>query len=102
MPTYEYECRDCSVRFERMQRFSDEPVKTCPECGGMVRRVLHPVGIVFKGSGWYITDSRKSGSDTSSSTSTAEEKPKDSTDSTSTKPAPSEKADTKPTAAAGV
>lgn len=60
MPTYEYECRECSVRFERMQRFSDEPVKTCPECGGPVRRVFHPVGIVFKGSGWYITDSRKS------------------------------------------
>lgn len=62
MPTYEYECRECSVRFERMQRFSDEPIKTCPECGGPVRRVFHPVGIVFKGSGWYITDSRKSDS----------------------------------------
>jgi putative FmdB family regulatory protein len=62
MPTYEYECRACSVHFERLQRFSDAPVQTCPECGGTVRRVLHPVGIVFKGSGWYITDSRKSDS----------------------------------------
>jgi putative FmdB family regulatory protein len=98
MPTYEYECRDCSVRFERMQRFSDEPVKTCPECGGMVRRVLHPVGIVFRGSGWYITDSRKS----DSSTSTADDKPKDTADSATPKSEKSETSDTKPTAAAGV
>ena len=59
MPTYEYECLSCKTRFERMQRFSDPPVAECPECSGAVRRVLHPAGIVFKGSGWYITDSRK-------------------------------------------
>lgn len=60
MPTYEYECRGCGHRFERRQRFDEEPVKVCPECSGETRRVLHPVGIVFKGSGWYITDSRGS------------------------------------------
>ncbi len=60
MPTYEYECSACRHRFERRQKISEEPVKTCPECGGATRRVLHPVGIIFKGSGWYITDSRSS------------------------------------------
>jgi putative FmdB family regulatory protein len=60
MPTYEYECLACRQRFERKQSFSEEPVKVCPACGGEVRRVLHAPGIVFKGSGWYVTDSRKS------------------------------------------
>src|SRR5262245_27614735 len=58
MPIYEYECTACKTRFERSQRFSDPPVTECQECGGRVRRVLFPAGIVFKGSGWYITDSR--------------------------------------------
>ena len=59
MPIYEYECRECGTRFERMQSFQDEPVRVCPTCGGETRRVLHPVGVIFKGSGWYVTDSRK-------------------------------------------
>lgn len=59
MPTYEYECLSCKTRFERVQKFADAPVTECPECQGTVRRVLFPAGIVFKGSGWYITDSRK-------------------------------------------
>jgi putative FmdB family regulatory protein len=68
MPIYEYECRDCGRRFERMQSFHDEPIRVCPECGGETRRVFHPVGVIFKGSGWYITDSRKSTSESTSST----------------------------------
>ncbi len=60
MPTYEYECAACRHRFERRQKIDEEPVRICPECGGATRRVLHPVGIIFKGSGWYITDSRSS------------------------------------------
>jgi putative FmdB family regulatory protein len=71
MPTYEYECTACKKRFERTQRFTDPPVTECPECGGPVRRVLFPAGIVFKGSGWYITDSRKSTSSESSATPAA-------------------------------
>jgi putative FmdB family regulatory protein len=59
MPIYEYECSACKNRFERSQRFSDPALTECPECGGPVRRVLFPAGIVFKGSGWYATDSRK-------------------------------------------
>jgi putative FmdB family regulatory protein len=65
MPIYEYECTACKTRFERSQRFSDPPVTECPECGGKVRRVLFPAGIVFKGSGWYVTDSRSSPTATS-------------------------------------
>jgi len=66
MPNYEYECESCGIRFERMQHFHDAPLKDCPECGGCVHRVLHPVGIVFKGSGFYVTDHNKSSSAVSS------------------------------------
>jgi putative FmdB family regulatory protein len=59
MPTYEYECGSCHFRFERKQRFDEEPVAMCPKCGGRSRRVIHSVPIIFKGSGFYITDSRK-------------------------------------------
>ncbi len=59
MPTYEYVCTSCGYQFEKVQRFSDAPVAVCPECAAPVRRVFHPVGVIFKGSGWYITDSRK-------------------------------------------
>lgn len=59
MPIYEYECDACRIRFERFQHFKDEPVKECPECGGAVHRVLQPVGVIFKGSGFYITDHRQ-------------------------------------------
>jgi putative FmdB family regulatory protein len=74
MPVYEYECSACKHRFERSQRFSDPPVSECPECGSPVRRLLFPAGVVFKGSGWYITDSRKPAGDASSSTSSSSEK----------------------------
>ncbi len=65
MPLYEYECSACRTRFEVRQRVADDPITVCPSCGGETRRVFHPVGIIFKGSGWYITDSR--GSDASTS-----------------------------------
>ena len=61
MPTYEYECGHCRHRFEMKQSFDDEPVALCPECRSGARRVFYPTAIVFKGSGFYITDSRKSG-----------------------------------------
>ncbi|MFQ6122155.1 MAG: FmdB family zinc ribbon protein [Dehalococcoidales bacterium] len=59
MPIYEYECGVCKTRFERKQNFHEEPVAVCPECQGKARRVIHSVPIIFKGSGFYITDSRK-------------------------------------------
>jgi putative FmdB family regulatory protein len=58
MPTYTYQCSSCGVNFEQVQKFSDDPLDTCPSCGAAVRRVIHPVGVVFRGSGWYINDSR--------------------------------------------
>jgi putative FmdB family regulatory protein len=64
MPTYVYACDSCGTQFERFQSFKEEPLRTCPACAGAVRRVFQPVGIVFKGSGWYITDSRKASSAT--------------------------------------
>lgn len=59
MPQYVYECRPNHHRFEVWQGFHDDPVTVCPECGGEVRRVILPVGIVFKGAGFYATDSKK-------------------------------------------
>ncbi len=60
MPTYEYQCKTCGHQFEQVQRFSDPPLTECPKCSGQIRRVIFPAGVIFKGSGWYITDSRKS------------------------------------------
>ncbi len=56
MPIYEYRCDDCGASFEVLQRMSDDPLETCEECGGRLRKVLHPVAIHFKGSGFYTTD----------------------------------------------
>ncbi len=58
MPTYQYQCKECGVSFERFQHFSEEPLKICPECNGPVYRVIQPVGIIFKGKGFYVTDHR--------------------------------------------
>lgn len=68
MPTYSYVCKVCEHGFELWQEFSAEPEKICPECGGGVRKVFGQLGVSFKGSGFYRTDSRSSGSDTPSST----------------------------------
>lgn len=56
MPIYEYECSSCSSRFERRQRFDEEPVASCPKCSGKARRLIHSVPVIFKGSGFYCTD----------------------------------------------
>ena len=62
MPLYEYQCESCAHRFERIQKFSDPPIETCPQCGGAVRKLLSSPAIQFKGSGFYITDYGKGGS----------------------------------------
>jgi len=96
MPIYTYRCENCGVQFERRQKFSDDPLKRCPECSkNTLRKVYLPVGIVFKGSGFYATDNRspsgskskknKSTSGESSSSSTSESKPKTETSKTETK-----------------
>jgi putative FmdB family regulatory protein len=58
MPTYEYECTSCGQHIEVYQRITEDPLSTCGACGGALRKVFHPAGIVFKGSGFYATDSR--------------------------------------------
>ncbi len=58
MPVYSYKCTNCDHRFEARQRFTDEPLTECPVCGSLIRKVITPVGIVFKGSGFYVTDNK--------------------------------------------
>lgn len=110
MPLYDYVCDTCHHRFERRHGFN-ETVTECPECGKSVRKVLHAAGVVFKGSGWYITDTRKGESESSSSSSSSSEKKSESTtpaDSSTTKtetksdsaPADSKPAESKSSAAA--
>lgn len=63
MPLYEYQCEACDNRFELIQKFSDPPAEACPICGGAVRKLLSSPAIQFKGTGWYITDYARKGSD---------------------------------------
>jgi putative FmdB family regulatory protein len=67
MPTYEYECTVCGQHIEVFQRFSEDALTTCGVCGGKLRKVFHPAGIVFKGSGFYATDNRSKSSSGGSS-----------------------------------
>ncbi|MFB7380331.1 FmdB family zinc ribbon protein [Kitasatospora purpeofusca] len=62
MPTYQYQCTECGNGLEAVQKFTDEPLTTCPDCQGRLRKVFSAVGVVFKGSGFYRTDSRSSSS----------------------------------------
>lgn len=73
MPTYSYHCDTCDHDFDAVQKFADDPLHECPECGAAIRRVIQPVGVVFKGSGWYITDSRPKSSSDSGETKTKSE-----------------------------
>ena len=100
MPTYSYACTECSNRFDAVQAFSDDALTTCPKCSGRLRKLFGSVGVVFKGSGFYRTDSREaaksaatsssngstsstSDSGTSSSSSTSEKSSSSSSDSSS-------------------
>jgi putative FmdB family regulatory protein len=69
MPLYEYECKKCGHRFEKIQKFSDKMVKKCPECGGQVEQMISAPAVQFKGSGWYVTDYAKKSSSQGSSSS---------------------------------
>jgi putative FmdB family regulatory protein len=72
VPTYQYTCTDCGEPVEALQKFTDEPLTLCAACGGRLRKVFSPVGIVFKGSGFYRTDSRNG---SSAAASAAKDKP---------------------------
>ena len=98
MPTYEYACTACGERTEARQSFTDPPLEECPHCSGKLRKLYSPVGIVFKGSGFYATDSKKksgssstSKSDSSSGSTKSEPKTGDSKSSGDSKTPSSEK-----------
>lgn len=99
MPLYEYQCEKCGSVFEKMQKFSDDPVKVHEDCGGAVHRLLSAPALQFKGTGWYITDyarggksanNGKSSSEAKSETKT-ESKPSSSSDSSTSSPSTSTK-----------
>lgn len=71
MPTYSYACTECSNRFDAVQAFTDDALTTCQECDGRLRKIFGKVGVVFKGSGFYRTDSRESGKSSSNGSSPA-------------------------------
>jgi putative FmdB family regulatory protein len=89
MPTYEYECQQCHERVEAVQRFADSALTVCPQCGGELRKVFSSVGIVFKGSGFYKNDSRKSSSVTKSTPSPSADAGASSSPAATTATAPS-------------
>jgi len=92
MPLYEYECEAAGHRFERIQKFSDPPIETCPTCGSKVRKLLSSPAIQFKGSGWYITDyAKKSGGGESGKSSAGPGKSDNKSDSKSTSDTPADK-----------
>lgn len=90
MPTYEYVCKNCGETIEVFQSFSDKPLKKHEECGGALQKVFHARGIVFKGGGFYATDSKSSSSKSSSDSSS----PNSSSDSKAAKPSEKAKAAT--------
>lgn len=102
MPTYEYFCDQCASPFDAVQKFSDDPLTDCPQGHPGVRRVFRPAGIIFKGSGWYIKDS-KNGSDTSKASAKSSESPnKEAATSEKSSTETTSKTESKPDAAAPV
>jgi len=93
VPLYEYQCKKCKHKFEKIQKFSDRPIKKCPECGGTVEKVMHAPAVQFKGTGWYVTDyggkgdksKGESGSEKSGSDKTGAEKKESTTKEDGTK-----------------
>ena len=79
MPLYEYECKKCGHRFEKILKFSDKPMKKCPDCGGAVEQLISAATVQFKGAGWYVTDYAKQGSTSSAKSSESEGGSKDTT-----------------------
>jgi putative FmdB family regulatory protein len=97
MPIYGYRCGSCGHELEVLQKLSDEPLKTCPKCGGELTKKLYPAGVIFKGSGYYTTDYKSSkGSEASSSNGSETGSEKASEKSGDSKPAAESKAESKP------
>ena len=80
MPLYEYECKKCGHRFEKIQKFSDKMVKKCPACGGQVEQMISAPAVQFKGSGWYVTDYAKKSTSPGSSANSGDASSKEKKD----------------------
>ena len=89
MPTYQYACTACDHELEAVQSFSDDPLTVCPECGGALRKLFGNVGVVFKGSGFYRTDSRKKSDSTASDSAKKDSSAKETSSSTASSTAAS-------------
>jgi putative FmdB family regulatory protein len=96
MPTYGYRCSNCGHQFEITQRISDEPLKACPKCQGKLAKVLYPVGISFKGSGFYTTDYKASGKSSDASSSNGSAPSKDGSSEPKSETKSESKSDAKP------
>ena len=102
MPNYEYLCKNCGHRFEQIRKFSDKPLRKCPECGGVIEQVISAPAVQFKGSGWYVTDYAKKGAGSAGSSSSSSEgdsntkETKDSKDTKGAKDTKDTKKDDKP------
>jgi putative FmdB family regulatory protein len=83
VPTYSYACTECDNRFDAVQAFTDDALTSCPQCSGRLRKLFNAVGVVFKGSGFYRTDSRDSSKSSKSESSSSSEKSSSSSDSSS-------------------
>ena len=96
MPLYEYQCKKCGHRFEKIQKFSDKLIKKCPDCGGPVEQLISAPAVQFKGSGWYVTDYAKKSqapapSENNTKDSRKDEKPKAEVSSKETTPKKADK-----------
>jgi putative FmdB family regulatory protein len=102
MPNYEYLCKNCGHRFEQIRKFSDKPLRKCPECGGVIEQVISAPAVQFKGSGWYVTDYAKKAAGSAGSSSSSSEgdsgtkEAKDSKDTKDAKETKDTKKDDKP------
>ncbi len=99
MPTYGYRCSECGHELEVRQRMSDAPLRVCPECSGALRKLLYPVGVQFKGSGFYTTDYRNGGSGSKRESGEASSSSGESNGSSSSEKKTEKKAETKAEAA---
>ena len=98
MPLYEYKCKKCGHHFERIVKFSDKPMKKCPDCGGAVEQLISAPTVQFKGAGWYVTDYAKKSTSSPSKSSESDGSKESSKDAKESKDSKETKKDDKPKA----
>ena len=98
MPNYEYLCKKCGHRFEKIRKFSDKQLRKCPECGGVIEQVISAPAVQFKGSGWYVNDYPKKGAGSATSSSSSSDGESGKKETKDSKEAKESKKDDKPKA----